>query len=111
MTDSFKTDPPRSKRPWDELRRVADEVKGQLHRAGVEAKDRWKELEPKLHDFQSKAEATTERAADAVQTQLATVVDALHRFVGDLRTDLQQGKKNPEPGPRPPEPPPAEPPS
>lgn len=109
MTDSTKTDAPKSKRPWDELRRVADDVKTQLHRAGVEAKDRWKELEPKLHDFQAKAEATTERAADAVQAQLTTVVDALHRFVGDLRADLDRGKKKPADAPT--DEPPASPPS
>ena len=83
--------------PWDELRRIADEVKVKLHLAGMEAKEKWHATyEPKLQELQQKAEAQGERAAGAVQEQLVTFADALKKFAADLRTDLDTGRKKPD---------------
>ncbi len=93
MSDEQNTDAPKGKSPWEDLKRMADEVKVKLHLAGMEAKDRWKALEPKIQELQTKVEAKGEQAADTVQTQLTSVVDSLRRFVDDLRADLDVGKK------------------
>ncbi|HVK73675.1 MAG TPA: hypothetical protein VM734_10155 [Kofleriaceae bacterium] len=94
MTDDRKQDAPQPRSAWDDLKRMADEVKVKLHLASMDAKEKWKTtLEPKLQELQQKAEQQGERAADAVQGQLGHVADALKKFVDDLRKDLDIGKK------------------
>ena len=85
---------------WDDLRRIADEVKVKLHLAGMDAKDKWKStFEPRLQELQQKAEHSGERAAGAVQEQLATFADALRKFADDLRKDLGRKPDDGPPGP------------
>jgi hypothetical protein len=37
-----------AKKAWDEVRRIADELKLKMHLASMEARDRWQALEPRL---------------------------------------------------------------
>jgi hypothetical protein len=64
------------------LRALGEEVRLQLHLGGLEVKDEWRRLEPRL-------EATLERAAkdvtDASQKAIAEVTDAVHRLRQTLR--------------------------
>jgi tetrahydromethanopterin S-methyltransferase subunit G len=36
----------------NDLRRAADEIKVKLHLAGMDAKDAWEEIQPRLADFE-----------------------------------------------------------
>jgi hypothetical protein len=38
----------------NDLKRTADEIKLKLHLAGMDAKDAWNELEPKLAEFEQR---------------------------------------------------------
>lgn len=52
------------------LRTLRDEVRLDLHLAGMEAKTRWKELEPMLHDVEKLAGEVTDVSKKAVEDML-----------------------------------------
>ena len=64
------------------LRELREDVRVQIHLGGLEVKDEWRRLEPRL-------EATLERAAreitDASQKAIAEVTDAVHRLRQTLK--------------------------
>ncbi len=93
MTTEPKTDAPQGKSPWDDLKRMADEVRLKLHLGGMEAKERWRALEPKLHEAHAKVEARGEQVGDAVQEHMVKLVDGLRGLLDDLRKDLEIGRK------------------
>lgn len=62
----------------DEVRRIADEIRVRIHLAGMDLKDAWAKLEPKVHEFEHKFEQVTAKAG--------TEIDGV---VGKLREELQ----------------------
>ncbi len=64
------------------LRELREDVRVQIHLGGLEVKDEWRRLEPRL-------EATLEKAAreitDASQKAIAEVTDAVRRLRQTLR--------------------------
>lgn len=70
----------------DELRRLRDEIRVQLHLAGLDAKSFWEGLEPKLAEVESKLEHgvdATVRYADIVVDELAKALRQIRdRFTG-----------------------------
>jgi hypothetical protein len=69
---------------WDELRRTADEVEVQIHLAGMEARDRWRALQPRLVDLGKAIAREGDRVSDAVARQLADVDAAVRRLRDDI---------------------------
>ncbi len=63
----------------DELRFLADETRLKMHLAGMEAKDAWNKLEPKLFEFEQKAESVVQATAGE-----------LREAGKDLKTRLQR---------------------
>jgi hypothetical protein len=61
-----------------ELHSLADEVRLQVHLGGMEAKDAWKQLEPKILEFERRVEAASAAAASE-----------LRATGGDLRAALR----------------------
>ena len=51
----------------DDLQRTADEIKLKLHLAGMDAKDAWDELEPKLAEFEQRFDAKAEEVGDELK--------------------------------------------
>jgi len=47
-----------------QLQQMADEVRVKVHLAGMEAKDKWGTLEPRLHAYEKKAEDAVGHVAD-----------------------------------------------
>ena len=54
--------------PWDDLRRLADEIEVKLHLAGMEARDKWNELKPKLSQLDKQFNDGAQRAKDHLVT-------------------------------------------
>ena len=48
----------------DNLRRMADEIRVRIHLAGMEAKDAWGKLEPRLHEYEQKAVAAKDKVVE-----------------------------------------------
>lgn len=51
----------------DDLQRMADEIRVKLHLAGMDAKDAWDEVQPRLADFERRFDAKAEEVGDEVK--------------------------------------------
>ncbi len=71
---------------WDDLRRIADELQVQLHLAGMEARDRWRALEPRIAALETSLARTGEQVGTAIADELAAVTRAVRQLRDDLRT-------------------------
>lgn len=83
MTD----DPTRPPDPtaWADLRRLADEVRVKLHLAGMELKEKWKEIEPELDAVERDLTAAGAKVEQFVSPKLDAMAAGLRKFAADLR--------------------------
>ena len=51
----------------DDLLRTADEIRVKLHLAGMDAKDAWDEVQPKLADFEQRFDAKADEIGDELK--------------------------------------------
>ena len=51
----------------DDLLRTADEIRVKLHLAGMDAKDAWEEVQPKLADFEQRFDAKADEIGDELK--------------------------------------------
>lgn len=73
------------KTAWSEIQRLADEVRLQVHLGGMDAKDRWKALEPRIRDFERKTAQATDDAGkglEEIAKALAVDLEILRDRVG-----------------------------
>ena len=75
---------------WDEVRRLADELELKIHLAGMEARDRWRLLQPRLSDLEKSMTVAGKRAGAAIDREMATIGAALQQ----LRNDVADGDKH-----------------
>lgn len=75
---------------WDEVRRLADELEVQIHLAGMEARDRWRDLKPRLAELEKALERTTERVGDVIAKELSAVGKALRQLRDDVTKNRPQ---------------------
>jgi hypothetical protein len=64
------------------VKRIGDEIRLEVHLAGMELKDKWKELEPSL--------IQAERAARNLSEQSLDAVDEVVKQLEDFRVTLKQ---------------------
>ncbi len=69
---------------WDDVRRLADELELQIHLAGMEARDRWRAIEPRLEQLEKDVMHVSARAEDVVVHELHEVRDALRALRDDV---------------------------
>ncbi|HUJ60417.1 MAG TPA: hypothetical protein VLX92_18075 [Kofleriaceae bacterium] len=69
---------------WDDARRLADEIQVQLHLAGMDARDRWHDLEPRLGKLEQAIARSGGHLGDAVADELHEVRDALRTLRDDV---------------------------
>lgn len=88
MTD----DPTRPPEPtaWADLRRLADEVRVKLHLAGMELKEKWKELEPELDAVEKDLTAAGAKVEQFVSPKLDAMAAGLRKFAEDVRKAAQK---------------------
>lgn len=75
---------------WDDVRQISDELQLQLHLATLEARDRWKAIQPELAELEQLVTESGKSAGAAVERKLTSVLDALRR----LRDDVVKSLKN-----------------
>jgi hypothetical protein len=66
----------------DILRRLRDEARTQVHLGGMDAKDRWNKLEPRIEDVLGQA---ARDVTEATRTVVDDTVTALREFTASLR--------------------------
>jgi ElaB/YqjD/DUF883 family membrane-anchored ribosome-binding protein len=69
---------------WDEIKRISDELELKVHLAGMEAKDKWEELKPRVKDLGTKMEDKAEAASARVVEELNNVGG----LIKELRDDV-----------------------
>lgn len=74
-----------------DLRTLADEVRVRLHLAGMEAKDAWAKLEPKLVKYEHKLETATGKLAGEVEHVGEELRKQLRQLLGEVK-DKDAGK-------------------
>jgi hypothetical protein len=60
-----------------QLQTLRDEIRVKVHLAEMEAKDRWKRLEPEVERLLGKLETATERTVDRMMDKLRKLNDSL----------------------------------
>lgn len=69
---------------YNDLRALGDEIRVQLHLAGMDAKDLWnRDLEPRLYSMEKRIES---EASAATRTALHDLRDALRTFRNNLKS-------------------------
>ncbi len=84
MTDK-PTDKPDDTSTWDDIRRVADELRLKLHLAGMEAREQWDKLQPRLAEIEQSIESGASKAGTAVSEQMSSVGATLRKLLDDVR--------------------------
>ena len=69
---------------WDAIRRLRDELGLEIHLAGMEARDRWRALQPKIENLEKKILNASDRAETVVENELSTIGKALRELKEDL---------------------------
>lgn len=85
MTETTKTP------TWDDVRRIADELELKMHLAGMEARDRWKALKPRLAEL----EKDIAKGGNAAASQLATIGTALKELGKEVAEKLDRIAQTP----------------
>jgi ElaB/YqjD/DUF883 family membrane-anchored ribosome-binding protein len=70
----------------NDLRRTADEIRVKLHLAGMDAKDAWEELQPKLADFEKRFDSK----ADEVGDELKALGGEIKRRLQNIKNKLSE---------------------
>ena len=69
---------------WDDIRRVVDQLKLELHLAGMDARDRWEKIQPRLAELEKSVESGAQKAGQAVSEQFATLGASLRELLDDV---------------------------
>ncbi len=69
---------------WDDLRRITDELQLKIHLAEMDARDRWRELQPQLVEIEHKIADAGAVASETVEHELAELGAGLRHLGGDL---------------------------
>ncbi len=80
MTEEAKTET----NTWDDVRRVRDELKLKLHLAGMEAREQWDKLQPKLGELEKSFEAGAHKAGTAMADEVSALGTTLKKLLGDI---------------------------
>ncbi len=68
----------------DDVRTMADDLRVRIHLAGMDAKDAWNKLEPRLQEFEQRAE----NAVQTTSTELREAAKDLKARLQKLRESL-----------------------
>jgi 3-oxoacyl-[acyl-carrier-protein] synthase-3 len=74
---------------WDDVRRIADELELKIHLAGMDARDRWRELQPRFAELEKTIASTGERAGQIVSKQITAVGTALKQLRDELADEFR----------------------
>ncbi len=69
---------------WNDIRRIADELELQIHLGGMNARERWQELQPRI----AKLEKTIAESGHDVEETIAHEVDEVRSALKSLRDDI-----------------------
>ena len=71
----------------NDLRRAADEIKLKLHLAGMDAKDAWEEVQPRLADFEQRFDAKAGEVSDELKALGNDIMKRLQNIKSKLKIE------------------------
>jgi len=74
---------------WEDIQRLAEDLKVQAHLGGMEARDRWRALELRLAQVEKTIAHSGEQASDAVSHEIEEIHAALLRLRDDMVTSAR----------------------
>ena len=69
----------------NDLKRAADEIRVKMHLAGMDAKDAWDEIQPRLEDFERRFDGK----ADAVSDELKALGSDIKQRLLNIKAKLK----------------------
>jgi len=69
---------------WDDVRRVRDQLRLDLHLAGMEAREQWDKLQPKLVELEKSFEAGAHKAGTAMADEVSALGATLKKLLADI---------------------------
>jgi hypothetical protein len=69
---------------WDEVRRIADEIELKIHLAGMDARDRWRALQPRVVEIEKQISSAGKRVGSAIDREVDSIGEALRRLRDDV---------------------------
>jgi isopentenyl diphosphate isomerase/L-lactate dehydrogenase-like FMN-dependent dehydrogenase len=77
---------------WDDVRRIADEVQLKLHLAGMDARDRWNQLQPHLAEVEKVITREGGRVNNAVAAMLASIGATLRQLGAEIQQKVDAAR-------------------
>lgn len=74
---------------WDEFRRIADEIELKIHLAGMDARDRWRALQPRVVELETKLSTAGKRVGSAIDREVESIGVALRRLRDDVASSTK----------------------
>ena len=71
----------------NDLRRAADEIKLKLHLAGMDAKDAWEDVQPRLSDFEQRFDAKAGEVSDELKALGNDIMKRLQNIKSKLKIE------------------------
>ncbi len=71
---------------WDDIRRIRDQLKLELHLAGMDAREQWDKLQPKLSELEKSFEAGAHKAGTAMADEISALGAKLQKLLGDIKS-------------------------
>ena len=68
----------------DDLKRTADEIKVKLHLAGMDAKDAWNDLQPRIEEYERRFDSK----ADEVGEELKALGNDIKQRLANIKSKL-----------------------
>jgi len=69
---------------WDEVRQIADELELKIHLAGMDARDRWHALQPRMAQLEQTLASSSKRAGEVIERELSAIGAALRKLRDDV---------------------------
>ena len=71
----------------NDLKRAADEIRLKLHLAGMDAKDAWEEVQPRLADFEQRFDAKAEEVGEELKALGSDIMKRLQNIKSKISSD------------------------
>jgi hypothetical protein len=84
---------PNEQTTWDSVRRIVDELELKIHLARMDARDRWRSLQPRLVKLEHDLEHEGERIGKAVADELSAVGSAMRELRDEVTDEIANGHR------------------
>jgi hypothetical protein len=78
---------------WDDVRRIVDELEVKIHLAGMDARDRWRAIQPRLAKLEKTIERKSRRTGHAMADELSAIGKALRELRDQIAGEIADARR------------------